>query len=60
MARVTAEDCLHTITNRFDLILKASERARQLTFGRKEASVPLENDKPTVVTDEQESNLTEI
>lgn len=48
MARITAEDCLHNVKNRFELILTASKRAHELTFGATEASVPLEDDKPTV------------
>ena len=48
MARVTVEDCLDHVDNRFELVLLASKRARQLSQGR-ESLVPLENDKPTVV-----------
>lgn len=48
MARVTVEDCLDNVDNRFELVLVATKRARQLANG-KEALVPLENDKPTVV-----------
>ena len=48
MARVTVEDCLSKVDNRFELVLVASKRARQLANG-KEARVPWENDKPTVV-----------
>lgn len=48
MARVTVEDCLDYVDNRFELVLLASRRARQIAQG-KEALVPLENDKPTVV-----------
>ena len=48
MARVTVEDCLDNVENRFELVLIASQRARQLANG-KEPLVPLENDKPTVV-----------
>ena len=48
MARVTVEDCLDNIDNRFDLVLNASRRARELARGA-EARVPLENDKPTVL-----------
>lgn len=49
MARVTVEDCLDNIHNRFDLILVASKRARQLARGVSEAMVERENDKPTVI-----------
>ncbi len=49
MARVTVEDCLEHVDNRFDLVLVASRRARQLQTGGKEPRVSLENDKPTVL-----------
>jgi DNA-directed RNA polymerase subunit omega len=48
MARITVEDCLTHIPNRFDLVLVASKRARQLSKG-KEATLPWDNDKPTVL-----------
>lgn len=48
MARVTVEDCLENVDNRFELVLLATKRARQLANGR-EPLVPWENDKPTVV-----------
>ena len=48
MARITVEDCLENVDNRFGLVLLASKRARQLANGR-EPTVPWENDKPTVV-----------
>ncbi len=48
MARITVEDCLDRVDNRFELVLVASRRARELALGR-EALVPWENDKPTVV-----------
>ena len=48
MARVTVEDCLDNVENRFELVLLATKRARQLANGQ-EAKVPWENDKPTVV-----------
>ena len=49
MARVTVEDCLENIHNRFDLILVASKRARQIARGVSEPMVERENDKPTVI-----------
>lgn len=49
MARVTVEDAVNKIGNRFDLILVASRRARQLSVEGKEALVDIENDKCTVV-----------
>ncbi|HTP39419.1 MAG TPA: DNA-directed RNA polymerase subunit omega [Steroidobacteraceae bacterium] len=48
MARVTVEDCLPHVDNLFQLVLLASQRARRLANGA-EPSVPLENDKVTVV-----------
>lgn len=48
MARITVEDCLDQVDNRFELVLIAARRARELALG-KEALVPWENDKPTVV-----------
>ncbi|MBL3590472.1 MAG: DNA-directed RNA polymerase subunit omega [gamma proteobacterium endosymbiont of Lamellibrachia anaximandri] len=48
MARVTVEDCLDYVDNRFDLVLLATKRARQLVNGV-EPLIPWENDKPTVV-----------
>ena len=48
MARVTVEDCLDKIPNRFDLVVLASRRARDLTLGRA-PFVERENDKPTVI-----------
>lgn len=49
MARVTVEDCLENLENRFELVLVASRRARQIQTGGKEPRVAWENDKPTVV-----------
>ncbi len=48
MARVTVEDCLKNVKNRFELVIIAAKRARQLMHG-KEARVEWDNDKPTVV-----------
>lgn len=48
MARVTVEDCLRHIPNRFELVIIATKRARQLSNGA-DPLVPWENDKPTVV-----------
>ena len=48
MARVTIEDCLHHIPNRFEMILVASLRARQLSQGSARL-VPDSKDKHTVV-----------
>ncbi len=49
MARVTVEDCLEHVENRFELVMVSSKRARQLATEGKEPFVEWENDKPTVV-----------
>ncbi len=49
MARVTVEDCLEFVENRFDLVLKAAARAHALELGSADAMVKKENDKPTVL-----------
>lgn len=48
MARITVEDCLPYIDNRFDLVVAASKRARQIARGTP-ALVPEDGDKPTVI-----------
>ena len=48
MARTTVEDCLENVDNRFQLVLIAAKRARELSFGA-DALVPEDNDKPTVI-----------
>ena len=48
MARLTVEDCLENFDSRYDLVLLASKRARQIAMGA-EALVDEENDKPTVI-----------
>ena len=49
MARVTVEDCLDNVDNRFELVMLATKRSRQLATGGKEPKVAPENDKPTVI-----------
>lgn len=49
MARVTVEDAVDKVGNRFDLVLIASRRARQIATGGKDPLVEEENDKPTVL-----------
>jgi DNA-directed RNA polymerase subunit omega len=49
MARITVEDCLQHVKNRFELVLYAAKRARQLMRGTVDPIVPWENDKATVV-----------
>ena len=48
MARVTVEDCIETIKNRFSLVMMASQRARSLSSGA-ELMVERDNDKNPVV-----------
>lgn len=48
MARVTVEDSLSQVANRFDLVLIASKRARNISMGA-EPMVSADNDKPTVI-----------
>lgn len=49
MARITVEDCLDHVDNRFELVIVGSKRARQIAVGGKEPMVAEENDKPTVI-----------
>ncbi|QCR37680.1 DNA-directed RNA polymerase subunit omega [Nissabacter sp. SGAir0207] len=49
MARVTVQDAVEKIGNRFDLVLVAARRARQMQVGGKDPLVPEENDKYTVI-----------
>ncbi len=48
MARITVEDCLDNVDNRFELVLTATKRARQIANGAA-ALVEEDNDKPTVI-----------
>lgn len=48
MARVTVEDCLDQVENRFELVILSAKRARQISNGA-EPTVDWDNDKPTVV-----------
>ena len=48
MARVTVEDCLDNVENRFELVMVASKRARQIANGQ-EPLVEHDKDKPTVI-----------
>ena len=49
MARVTVEDCVDKVTNRFDLVLVAAQRARQISAGAP-LEVERDNDKNAVVS----------
>ena len=48
MARLTVEDCLEQVDNRYDLVLLASKRARQIAMGS-DALVKEDGDKPSVI-----------
>ena len=49
MARITVEDCLDNVDNRFELVMVSSKRARQIQTGGKDPFVAPDNDKPTVI-----------
>ena len=49
MARITVEDCLDKVDNRFELVMVSSKRARQIQTGGKDPMVSVDNDKPTVI-----------
>jgi DNA-directed RNA polymerase subunit omega len=49
MARITVEDCLDNVDNRFELVMVSSKRARQLQIEGKDPLVTVDNDKPTVI-----------
>lgn len=49
MARITVEDCLENVANRFELVLLASKRAREIAVQGAQPMVEWENDKPTVI-----------
>ena len=49
MARVTVQDAVEKIGNRFDLVLVAARRGRQMQVGGKDPLVPEENEKTTVI-----------
>ncbi len=49
MARITVEECLDKVDNRFELVMLAARRARQLATGGKDPLVHEESDKPTVI-----------
>ena len=49
MARITVEDCLDKVDNRFELVMVSSKRARQIQIEGKDPMVAPDNDKPTVI-----------
>jgi len=49
MARITVEDCLDHVDNRFELVMVGSKRARQIAVDGRPPLIDVENDKPTVI-----------
>jgi len=49
MARLTIEDCLEKVGNRFDLLILAAKRARDLARRSDKSQLPWDNDKPEVL-----------
>lgn len=49
MARITVEDCLEHVDNRFQLVMVAAKRARQISVGKKPPMVVEDSDKATVI-----------
>ena len=49
MARITVEDCLEKVSTRYELIILAAKRARQLATGGRRPTLDWEGDKPTVM-----------
>ena len=49
MARITVEDCLDKVDNRFEVVMVSSKRARQIQIEGKDPMVSVDNDKPTVI-----------
>jgi DNA-directed RNA polymerase subunit omega len=49
MARITVEDCLDYVDNRFELVMVGSKRARQIAVDGRPPLIDAENDKPTVI-----------
>lgn len=49
MARITVEDCLDHVDNRFELVMVATKRARQIATQGKDPLVEVEDDKPAVI-----------
>lgn len=49
MARITVEDCLDHVDNRFELVMVATKRARQIATQGKDPLVEVNDDKPAVI-----------
>jgi len=49
MARITVEDCLNFVDNRFELVMIGSKRARQIAVDGRPPLIDAEDDKPTVL-----------
>ncbi len=49
MARITVEDCLEHVENRFELVMVATKRARQIATQGKDPMIEVSDDKPAVI-----------
>ena len=49
MARITVEDCLKKIPNRYEMVKLAAKRVKQLAIDGREPTIDPEDDKPTVI-----------
>ena len=49
MARITVEDCLKKIPNRYEMVKLATKRVKQLAIDGREPTIDPEDDKPTVI-----------
>ena len=49
MARITVEDCLKKIPNRYEMVKLAAKRVKQLAIDGRDPTVDPEDDKPTVI-----------
>lgn len=49
MARITVEDCLEHVDNRFELVMVATKRARQIATQGKDPLIEVDDDKPAVI-----------
>ncbi|MGB5325935.1 MAG: DNA-directed RNA polymerase subunit omega [Pseudomonadales bacterium] len=49
MARITVEDCLEHVDNRFELVMVATRRARQIATQGKDPLIEVDDDKPAVI-----------
>ena len=58
MARITVEDCLKKIPNRYEMVKLAAKRVKQLAIDGREPTIDPEDDKPTVIAPVSYTHLT--